>query len=65
MMLGSEMSVGMFVWKCLIPITLGNTVGGGLFTGAYPWWVHLYCNDEKAAHGDGNGWGDVRLEDDD
>jgi formate/nitrite transporter FocA (FNT family) len=65
MFLGSPMSVGMFIWKCLVPVTLGNTVGGGLFTGAYSWWVHLHCKDEKAAHGDGNGWGNVRLEDDD
>ncbi|KAI5275915.1 Formate/nitrite transporter [Aureobasidium subglaciale] len=64
MFLGSPMTVGMFIWKCLIPVTLGNTVGGGLFTGAYSWWVHIYCNDKKAANGDGNGWGSVRLDDD-
>lgn len=65
MFLGSPMSVGMFVWKCLVPVTLGNTVGGAVFTGAYSWWVHLYCKDEKAANGDGNAWGSVRLSDDD
>ncbi|KAH0335476.1 Formate/nitrite transporter, partial [Aureobasidium melanogenum] len=65
MFLGSPMSISMLIWKCLIPITLGNTVGGGLFTGAYSWWVHLYCDDKKAAHRDGNGWGSVRLGDDD
>jgi formate/nitrite transporter FocA (FNT family) len=67
MFLGSEMTVAMFLGKCLLPITLGNVVGGGVFTGAYSWWVHLYCKDEKAGHGDengdenGNGWGRVRL----
>lgn len=66
MFLGSPMSVAMFIWKCLIPVTLGNTIGGGIFTGAYSWWVHLYCDDKGVKHGDanGNGWGSVRLDDD-
>ena len=41
MMLGSEMSVGQYLWKCLLPITLGNCVGGGVFTGGYLWFVNL------------------------
>ncbi|KEQ98192.1 hypothetical protein AUEXF2481DRAFT_26586 [Aureobasidium subglaciale EXF-2481] len=62
MFLGSPMTIGMFIWKCLLPVTLGNTVGGGFFTGAYSWWAHIYCNDKRAANGDG--CGDVRLDDD-
>ncbi|KAI9679718.1 MAG: hypothetical protein M1822_007324 [Bathelium mastoideum] len=41
MLLGADMSVGEYLWKCLLPITLGNTVGGAVFTGAYLWWVYL------------------------
>lgn len=36
---------GMYVAKCLLPITLGNTIGGALFTGAYIWFVHLKSRD--------------------
>ncbi|KAF2873632.1 Formate/nitrite transporter [Massariosphaeria phaeospora] len=49
MMLGAEMSVWMFFWKCLLPVTLGNIIGGALFTGAYLWWVYLYCEDGERA----------------
>lgn len=58
MFLGSPMSLGMYFGRCL-------TVGGIVLTGAYSWWVHLYCDDKKAAHADGNGRGSVRLGDDD
>ena len=63
MMLGAPMSVGTFIGKCLVPITLGNSIGGAIFTGVYTWYVHIYCKGEKADHGS-NGWGGVRLEDD-
>ncbi|MCJ1311909.1 hypothetical protein MMC25_005582 [Agyrium rufum] len=43
MMHGAPLDVGGFLWKCMLPITLGNSVGGGLFVGAYKWWVYLYC----------------------
>lgn len=33
MMLGAKISVGQYLWKCLLPITLGNTIGGAIFTG--------------------------------
>jgi len=65
MMLGAPLSVGAYFWKCLLPITLGNIVGGSLFTGAYLWWVFIVCADEKAGHGDSNGWASVGLSDDD
>lgn len=37
MMLGARPTVGMFLWKCLLPVILGNSVGGA-FTGAYNWY---------------------------
>ncbi|KAK3690619.1 hypothetical protein LTR37_019063 [Vermiconidia calcicola] len=59
MLLGSPLSIGGLLWKCLLPITLGNIIGGAVFTGAYMWWVFLVCGDEKA--GQGSGWGAVSL----
>ena len=60
MMLGAPLSVAAFFWKCMLPITLGNTIGGAVFVGAYNWWVYLYCEDgESERKGgvslDGNG----------
>jgi len=65
MMLGSPLSIGAYFWKCLLPITLGNTVGGAIFSGLYLWWVYIHCEDESAKNGSGNGWGPVRLDEDD
>ena len=39
--LGAPLSWGGYFWKCLLPLTLGNIVGGGVFTGAYLWHIHL------------------------
>ena len=47
MMLGAPLSVGGFLWKCMLPITLGNSVGAAVFVGLYNWWVYLYCEDGK------------------
>ncbi len=47
MMLRALLSIGGFLWECMLPITLGNTVGGAVFVGAYNWWVYLHCEDGK------------------
>lgn len=39
-LLGSELGWARYVWKCVLPITLGNTVGGA-FTGGYLWFVFV------------------------
>ena len=33
MMHGANVSVGEFLWKNLIPVTLGNIIGGGIIVG--------------------------------
>ncbi|KAL3493515.1 Formate/nitrite transporter [Aspergillus germanicus] len=38
-------SVGLYVWKGIIPTLLGNIVGGGLFVGTYYWYMYLLKND--------------------
>ena len=47
MMLGAPLSIGGYLWKCLLPITLGNTIGGSVFTGAYLWFVYLKRADDQ------------------
>lgn len=51
MSLGANLSVGAFFWKCMLPVILGNTIGGAVFNGAYHWWVFLHCKngEEKGA----------------
>jgi len=56
LLLGTRMTVGMFVWKCMIPVILGNTIGGA-FTGAYHWWVYVKRGDDKhQQNGQGRDW---------
>ena len=56
---GAPLSVAGFFWKCMLPISLGNILGGSLLTGVYNWWVYLYCEDGK------DGKGAIRLLDGD
>ena len=34
-------NVSFYIWKSLIPTTLGNIIGGGLFVGAAYWYLYL------------------------
>lgn len=43
MMLGAKMSFVGFFGRAMLPISLGNTVGGAVFMGLYEWWVFLHC----------------------
>ncbi|KAI8652431.1 hypothetical protein NCS57_01307000 [Fusarium keratoplasticum] len=35
------LDVGLYIWKGIIPATLGNILGGGLFVAAYYWYMYL------------------------
>lgn len=56
-LMGSPLGWGAYFWKCLAPITLGNTLGGALLTGAYQWFVYMEC--EK------RGWSSEAKDEDD
>ena len=36
-----DIGVGLYIWKSMIPTTLGNIVGGALFVGAIYWYLYL------------------------
>jgi formate/nitrite transporter FocA (FNT family) len=36
---GAPFRVGYHIWKSLIPTTLGNIVGGGVFVGGMYWYL--------------------------
>ena len=38
---GALFGVAYYIWKSLIPTTLGNMAGGGLFFGAIYWYLYL------------------------
>ena len=63
MMLGSPLSVGAYLWKALLPISLGNAVGGAVFTGGYLWWVFFYCHDEEKTKDRFAEWEEEREQD--
>lgn len=44
-----SLNVGTFLWHNLIPVTLGNMLGGGLFVGLVYWFIYLR-NDKGDQH---------------
>lgn len=38
---GADISVGKYLWKSLIPVTLGNCFGGAVFSIVVPFYLHL------------------------
>eukprot|EP01114_Cavostelium_apophysatum_P016760 TRINITY_DN4831_c0_g1_i1.p1 TRINITY_DN4831_c0_g1~~TRINITY_DN4831_c0_g1_i1.p1 ORF type:complete len:347 (-),score=56.45 TRINITY_DN4831_c0_g1_i1:25-1065(-) len=47
MFYGADVSVGDFIVKCLIPSTLGNIVGGGIFVGVAAWYAFGWRDEVK------------------
>lgn len=47
MFYGTNFGVGKFIYQCVIPVTLGNIVGGSFLTGATLWF--LYGRDDDLA----------------
>ncbi|KAK5113635.1 hypothetical protein LTR62_003262 [Meristemomyces frigidus] len=46
MLIGAKLTVGMYLWKALLPIILGNAVGGA-FVGGYNYFVFVRRGEEK------------------
>lgn len=36
-----DITVGLYIWKGIIPAFIGNVIGGGLLVGAFFWYLHL------------------------
>ncbi|KAH6886782.1 Formate/nitrite transporter-domain-containing protein [Thelonectria olida] len=36
-----DLSVGLYIWKGIIPAALGNIIGGSLFCGTFYWYMYL------------------------
>lgn len=44
-------TVGLYIWKGIIPALIGNIIGGGLFVGAYFWYQYLQGTDAPVIDG--------------
>jgi len=47
MMYGADVSVGQFLWNNLIPVTLGNMLGGAFFVGFLHTYIHIWNTEEE------------------
>jgi formate/nitrite transporter FocA (FNT family) len=39
-----DISVGYYIWKSMIPTTIGNIVGGGFFVATAYWYLVSFIN---------------------
>lgn len=46
-----EITVGLYIWKGIIPAGLGNIIGGAIFCGGYYWFMYLYNQDPVSVDG--------------
>ncbi|KAK3071838.1 hypothetical protein LTR53_007931 [Teratosphaeriaceae sp. CCFEE 6253] len=51
-----NITVGLYIWKSMIPALLGNIVGGGVFVGVVYWYLYI-AGDEKPIAIDGDEFG--------
>lgn len=56
---------GMFVWKTMLPISLGNVVGGGVLMGGYLWLAFLWKSEKKSWYEGTNGDGENGQDEED
>ncbi|OAA63950.1 Formate/nitrite transporter [Cordyceps fumosorosea ARSEF 2679] len=45
------LSVGLYIWKGVIPVLLGNIIGGGLFCGCFYWYMYSLEMEELSPMG--------------
>ncbi|RLL95916.1 hypothetical protein CFD26_104470 [Aspergillus turcosus] len=46
-----NITVGLYIWKGIIPTLLGNIIGGGLFAGTYYWYMYLLSGEVVSVTG--------------
>ncbi|KAJ4168739.1 hypothetical protein NW754_010667 [Fusarium falciforme] len=50
-----DLTVGLYIWKGMIPALFGNILGGSLCCGVYFWWIFLASEDPVDNDGSGVG----------
>jgi hypothetical protein len=46
-----DITVGLYIWKGILPALIGNILGGGLFVGVLYWYLHLQGQEPVAIDG--------------
>lgn len=46
-----DLTVGFYIWKGMIPATIGNIIGGGMFVSVYYWYMYLALEDPVKVDG--------------
>jgi hypothetical protein len=46
-----KVTVGLYIWKGIIPAFIGNVIGGGLFVGVLYWYLNLQGEGAVAVDG--------------
>jgi hypothetical protein len=46
-----DITVGLYIWKGVLPALLGNILGGGFFVGILFWYLHLQGHEAMAIDG--------------
>jgi formate/nitrite transporter len=46
-----DLTVSLYIWKGMIPATIGNIIGGGMFVGVYYWYMYLAMEDPVKVDG--------------
>jgi len=52
-MYGAQSTYGMFIYKSLIPSTIGNILGGGVFLGMVQWYLYYFGEEERPSKPEG------------
>ena len=47
LMYGANSSIGAMMWQNLVPVTLGNMIGGA-FVGVFYWWAYIFSSSPSA-----------------
>ncbi|KAJ5646366.1 Formate/nitrite transporter [Penicillium lividum] len=55
-------SVGLYIWKGIIPALIGNIIGGGVFCGTYYWYMYLLDLNSLSIPGLNRGGNEARVE---
>ncbi|KAJ5758975.1 hypothetical protein N7520_006131 [Penicillium odoratum] len=55
-------SVGLYIWKGIIPALIGNIIGGGVFCGTYYWYMYLLDLNSLSIPGLKRGANEARVE---
>jgi hypothetical protein len=45
------LTIGLYIWKGIIPALIGNILGGTMFVGCYYWWMYLALADDVPIEG--------------